>query len=108
MGEAKQESRPTNAPPGQIYVCAACGKRSYDIYGDKALDPFWDESCFIHSILCYESLDPDLPYYAVSGCLPDEDDNANQVSNSKRRSVRAQGAKQTSTRGSRRKAASPR
>jgi hypothetical protein len=43
------------APPGMVYVCAACGKRSRDRYGDKAIDRGWDVSCFMHSVLCKES-----------------------------------------------------
>lgn len=40
---------------GQIYVCAACGKRSRDREGQLAIDPGWDVSCFMHAILCYEA-----------------------------------------------------
>lgn len=39
------------APDGAMYVCAACGKRSLDRYGEQALDPWWDESCMLNSIL---------------------------------------------------------
>lgn len=42
------------APSGQIYVCGACGKRSYDKYGEYKIDPMWDTSCMINAILCYE------------------------------------------------------
>lgn len=40
---------------GQIYVCAACGKRSRDREGNRAIDRGWDESCSMHAILCYEA-----------------------------------------------------
>ena len=42
------------APEGQIYVCAACGKRSKDKYGEKPIDSGWDVSCMMNSVLCYE------------------------------------------------------
>ena len=42
------------APDGQVYVCGACGKRSQDRYGDKAIDHGWDESCVMNSFLVYE------------------------------------------------------
>lgn len=42
------------APDGQVYVCGACGKRSQDRYGEKAIDLGWDESCVMNSFLCYE------------------------------------------------------
>lgn len=42
------------APDGQVYVCAACGKRSKDQYGHRKLDRGWDESCMLHSVLCFE------------------------------------------------------
>lgn len=43
------------APDGQVYVCGACGKRSKDRYGDKAIDRGWDESCMMHAVLVYEN-----------------------------------------------------
>ena len=43
------------APDGQIYVCSACGKRSRDLYGRKKIDPWWDESCMLNAVLCYEN-----------------------------------------------------
>lgn len=43
------------APEGQVYVCNACGKRSKDLYGKQKIDFWWDESCAIHAVLCYES-----------------------------------------------------
>lgn len=39
------------APDGKIYVCAACGRRSEDIYGDKPLDRGWDSSCVLNAVL---------------------------------------------------------
>lgn len=42
------------APEGQMYVCAACGKRSKSEYGiDDAIDSGWDESCMLNSVLVY-------------------------------------------------------
>lgn len=43
------------APDGQVYVCGACGKRSKDRYGDKAINRGWDESCMMNSVLVYEN-----------------------------------------------------
>ena len=42
------------APEGQIYVCMACGKRSLDEYGYRALDRMWDASCMLNAMLCYD------------------------------------------------------
>jgi hypothetical protein len=42
------------APPGFVYVCAGCGKRSRDKYGDEPIDYGWDESCMMHAVLCDE------------------------------------------------------
>ena len=39
------------APEGKVWVCAACGKRSKDIYGDKSLNYGWDVSCAMNSSL---------------------------------------------------------
>ncbi len=39
------------APKGQVYICGACGKRSRDLYGTKAIDEDWDESCMLHAVL---------------------------------------------------------
>lgn len=45
------------APQGQVYVCAACGKTSPTMTGyhdGKRVAPGgWDESCFMHAVLCY-------------------------------------------------------
>jgi hypothetical protein len=42
------------APEGQVFVCAACGKRSRDLYGDQRIDQGWDVSCTCNAILVYE------------------------------------------------------
>ncbi len=42
------------APEGQVFICAACGKRSKDRYGDQKIDHGWDASCMLNSVLCYE------------------------------------------------------
>lgn len=46
------------APEGQIYICAACGKTSPTQYGfdennKKVSDYGWDESCMLHAVLVY-------------------------------------------------------
>jgi hypothetical protein len=47
------------APEGQIYVCAACGKRARSRFGFDAMgrstwiDHGWDTSCMTHAVLCY-------------------------------------------------------
>jgi hypothetical protein len=39
------------APPGTIYVCAACGKTARDILdGPRG----WDESCMLNAVLCHD------------------------------------------------------
>ncbi len=42
------------APPGAVFVCVACGKRSRDLYGNQRLDYGWDVSCVLNSMLCVE------------------------------------------------------
>lgn len=53
------------APEGQIYVCAACGKRSKDKYGDQKIDRGWDVSCMLNCVLCYEEKGEDGLYILV-------------------------------------------
>ena len=67
---AKLDSDPIfiMAPEGQIYVCAACGKTSYNrvgenTAGERVCMPGWDESCFLHAVLCYL---PGPPWTAVT------------------------------------------
>jgi hypothetical protein len=36
------------APEGQVFVCGACGKSA------KRRVDVGDESCWLHSVLCYE------------------------------------------------------
>jgi hypothetical protein len=43
------------APDGKWFVCQACGKRSRDRYGDRAIDAGWDESCMMNCALANES-----------------------------------------------------
>ncbi len=43
------------APEGQVYVCTACGKRSKDRYGGKAIDRGWDVSCAMNAVLVTET-----------------------------------------------------
>lgn len=47
-----------NAPTGQIWVCAACGK-----HGPNRVR-IGDESCFLNAVLCYEEK-VDGIWYAV-------------------------------------------
>jgi hypothetical protein len=42
------------APPGKVFECAACGKRSRDRYGNQAIDRGWDVSCVLNSVLVDE------------------------------------------------------
>lgn len=40
------------APPGHIWVCRACGKRSpRDVHGDRDSDRGWDASCTLNAVL---------------------------------------------------------
>lgn len=41
------------APPGSVWVCCACGKRSRDKYGFAPISRGWDESCMLNSE-CFE------------------------------------------------------
>jgi hypothetical protein len=47
------------APAGQVWVCAACGKRARSQYGFDAsggrtnIDPRWDESCAMLALLVW-------------------------------------------------------
>lgn len=47
------------APDGQVWVCAACGKRARSRYGfnvvggSTVIDRGWDTSCMMHAILCH-------------------------------------------------------
>ncbi len=53
------------APEGQLWICAACGKRSKDRYGDQAIDRSWDVSCTLNAVLCYEEKNEEGKYVAV-------------------------------------------
>jgi DNA-directed RNA polymerase beta' subunit len=46
------------APPGKIWQCTACGKRSGDLYGDG--NSSWDESCVLNAVLVDSILKPAL------------------------------------------------
>lgn len=48
------------APPGHLWVCAACGKTSPNSYGFDENDrnvamPGWDESCMLNCVLVAEA-----------------------------------------------------
>jgi hypothetical protein len=55
------------AGDGQVFVCACCGKRSKDRYGDEAIDTGWDESCMLHAVLCHDERGEDGSWVAVTG-----------------------------------------
>lgn len=42
------------APEGQVFVCATCGKRSRDRFGNQKISRGWDESCMLNAVLCYD------------------------------------------------------
>ncbi len=43
------------AKPGTVWVCAACGKTSTDLYGMEGKHSRgWDESCMLHAVLCHD------------------------------------------------------
>lgn len=46
------------APEGKIWICAACGKRSRDLYGSQPIDYGWDESCLLNAVLADEDHSP--------------------------------------------------
>ena len=49
------------AGPGEVFVCAACGRRSKDRNGDQKIHSGWDTSCRTHAVKCREEdlvLDP--------------------------------------------------
>lgn len=56
------------AKDGTVFICAACGKRSQDKYGDQAIDDGWDESCMMHAVLCYDQRDPRTYKWQVVDC----------------------------------------
>ena len=67
------------APPGRVYVCAACGKQSRNRAGwlkdtneRVAISDGWDSSCMLHAVLCYDrpSNNPNYRWEAVR----DDDD----------------------------------
>lgn len=39
------------APPGHIWICQGCGKKSKHRRGDHGAEPGWDVSCFLHAQL---------------------------------------------------------
>ena len=53
------------AKAGLVWVCAACGKRSQDRMGDHAIDHGWDESCYMHAVLCHQERDSEGRYVAA-------------------------------------------
>ena len=53
-----EETGNKNADPGTVWVCGACGKRSSDLYGNRPIDPGWDESCMLNAVLCYDDGPP--------------------------------------------------
>lgn len=72
------------APPGAVYVCGACGKRSRDLYGNEKISRGWDVSCVINAILCVEAtlvMDGDQ---VVKADAWDEDPDLDQPSDEKK------------------------
>lgn len=48
------QTREAAAQPGSVWVCGACGKIARDrMHG--GLSTGWDESCYMHAVLCKES-----------------------------------------------------
>lgn len=43
------------APPGMVWRCRHCGKRSLDEYGDRRIDRGYDESCVLNAELVDEA-----------------------------------------------------
>ena len=54
------------APEGQIWVCAACGKRSKDKYGEQPIDQGWDVSCMLNAVLVYKKPNEEGLYIPVA------------------------------------------
>jgi len=50
-----KDSKNQVAPPGAVFVCVACGKRSRDLYGNQKISRAWDVSCVLNAMLCVES-----------------------------------------------------
>lgn len=38
------------AGPGEVFVCACCGRRSRDRYGEMKIHSGWDTSCMTHAV----------------------------------------------------------
>lgn len=60
------------APPGTIYVCGACGKTHVHPFervraDERPQSDGWDESCFLHRVLCYWPRVEGAPWQAVEG-----------------------------------------
>lgn len=47
------EAPEQDAPPGTVWVCRACGKRSSNRY-NATISAGWDESCMLNAVLCDE------------------------------------------------------
>ena len=43
-----------DAPDGHVFICTACGKRSRDLYGFRAVSYGWDVSCTLRAALVRE------------------------------------------------------
>lgn len=46
------------APDGMAWMCAACGKRSRDRYGEQKFDHGWDSSCTTNAVLIHDEDPP--------------------------------------------------
>jgi hypothetical protein len=54
------------AGPGEVFVCAACGRRSKDRDGDWKIHSGWDTSCRTNAVKCRVA---DLVIAPVSGIV---------------------------------------
>jgi hypothetical protein len=42
------------ADEGYVFICAACGKKSRDMYGNEPISYGWDESCALNCVIAKE------------------------------------------------------
>jgi len=53
MSYEKDWEKKYDAPPGQVWVCGACGKMANNrSSGGRSYG--WDVSCFLHAVLCHD------------------------------------------------------
>ena len=73
----EQDAGVALAPPGQVWICQACGRRAKSRWGHDAegkstvIDPGYDSSCMSSSVLCFEERQSDGSFQAVEvGTVP--------------------------------------